>query len=56
MTGLVAAARYLTIVPIPGAAPGRANPFGGAAVWFPVVGLGVGAVLVGVERVTALLF
>jgi len=56
VTGLVVAARYLTIVPIPGAAPGRANPFGGAAVWFPVVGLGLGAVLVGVERVTALLF
>jgi len=56
VTGLVAAARYLTIVPIPGAAPGRANGFGGAAVWFPVVGLGLGAVLVGVDRVTALLF
>jgi adenosylcobinamide-GDP ribazoletransferase len=56
VTGLVAAARYLTIVPIPGAAPGRASAFGGAAVWFPVVGLGLGAVLVGVDRVTALLF
>ena len=56
MTGLVAAARYLTIVPIPGAAPGRADAFGGAAVWFPVVGLGLGAVLVGVDRVTMLLF
>jgi adenosylcobinamide-GDP ribazoletransferase len=56
VTGLVVAARYLTIVPIPGAAPGRASAFGGAAVWFPVVGLGLGAVLVGVERVTALLF
>ena len=56
MTGLLAAARYLTIIPIPGAAPGRANAFGGAAVWFPVIGLGLGAVLVGVDRVTALLF
>lgn len=56
MTGFVVAARYLTIVPIPGAAPGRANAFDGAAVWFPVVGLGLGAVLVGVERVTTLLF
>ena len=56
MTGLVAAARYLTIVPIPGAAPGRANGFGGAAGWFPVVGLGLGAVLAGVDRVTMLLF
>jgi adenosylcobinamide-GDP ribazoletransferase len=56
VTGLLAAARYLTIVPIPGAAPGRASAFGGAAVWFPVIGLGLGAVLVGVDRVTALLF
>ena len=56
MTGLLAAARYLTIVPIPGAAQGRADAFGGAAVWFPVIGLGLGAVLLGVDRVTALLF
>ena len=56
MTGLVAAARYLTIVPIPGAGPGRADSFGGAAVWFPVVGLGLGVVLVGVDRITGLIF
>jgi adenosylcobinamide-GDP ribazoletransferase len=56
VTGLVAAARYLTIVPIPGAGPGRANAFGGAAVWFPVVGLGLGVVLVGVDRITGLVF
>jgi adenosylcobinamide-GDP ribazoletransferase len=56
VTGLLAAARYLTIIPIPGAAPGRANAFGGAAVWFPVIGVGLGAILVGVDRVTALLF
>jgi adenosylcobinamide-GDP ribazoletransferase len=56
VTGLAAAARYLTIVPIPGRAPGRANAFDGAAGWFPVVGLGLGAVLVGVERATTLLF
>jgi adenosylcobinamide-GDP ribazoletransferase len=56
VTGLVAAARYLTIVPIPGAGPGRADSFGGAAVWFPVVGLGLGVVLVGVDRITGLIF
>jgi adenosylcobinamide-GDP ribazoletransferase len=56
VTGLLAAARYLTIVPIPGAAPGRANAFGSAAVWFPVIGVGLGAILVGVDRATALLF
>jgi adenosylcobinamide-GDP ribazoletransferase len=56
VTGLVAAARYLTIVPIPGAGPGRANAFGGTAVWFPVVGLGLGVVLAGVDRITGLIF
>jgi len=56
VTGLVAAARYLTIVPIPGARPGRANAFSGAAVWFPVVGLGLGVVLAGVDRITGLIF
>jgi adenosylcobinamide-GDP ribazoletransferase len=49
------AARYLTIVPIPGAAPSREGP-GAAAAWFPVVGLAIGALLVLVERVTSALF
>lgn len=56
MTGLVTAARYLTIVPIPGAAPARVDSLRGAVVWFPVIGLGLGAILVGVDRVTMLLF
>ncbi len=56
MTGLLVAARYLTIVPLPGVVPGRADSLGRAAVWFPVIGLGIGAVLVGAERVTAVLF
>ena len=56
MTGLVVAARYLTIVPLPGVVPGRADSLGRAAVWFPAIGLGIGAVLVGAERVTAVLF
>ncbi len=56
MTGLLVAARYLTIVPLPGAGPGRADSLGRAAVWFPAIGLGIGAVLVGAERVTAVLF
>ena len=56
MTGLVVAARYLTIVPLPGVVPGRADSLGRAAVWFPAIGLGLGAVLVGAERVTAVLF
>ena len=49
------AARYLTIVPIPGAAPSREGP-GAAAAWFPVVGFAIGALLVLVERVTTALF
>jgi adenosylcobinamide-GDP ribazoletransferase len=49
------AARYLTIVPIPGAAPSREGP-GAAAAWFPVVGLAIGALLVLVDRVTTALF
>ena len=56
MTGLLVAARYLTIVPLPGVVPGRADSLGRAAVWFPAIGLGIGAVLVGAERVTAVLF
>ena len=56
MTGLLVAARYLTIVPLPGVVPGRADSLGRAAVWFPAIGLGIGAVLFGAERVTAVLF
>lgn len=56
MTGLVVAARYLTIVPLPGKAPEGAGAIGRAAVWFPVIGLGMGAVLVGVERAATMLF
>jgi len=56
VTGLLVAARYLTIVPLPGVIPGGADSLGRAAVWFPVIGLGIGAVLVGAERVTAVLF
>ena len=49
------AARYLTIVPIPGAAPSREGP-GAAAAWFPVVGFAIGALLVLVDRLTTALF
>ena len=48
MTRLVNAARYLTILPIPGRATVPNGP-GAAAAWFPVVGLGVGALLVAVN-------
>ena len=56
----MAAARYLTIVPIPGghddAAERREDALGRAAPWFPVVGAGLGVVLVVTERVVSALF
>lgn len=55
--GLVLAVRYLTIVPLPGGPPHQGgSALGRAASWFPVVGLGIGGVLVVTERVTAALF
>ena len=56
MSGLIAAARYLTIVPLPGRPRDGGEELGAAASWFPVVGLGIGVVLVATERVTTLLF
>ena len=56
MTGLVLAVRYLTIVPLAGRPTHGVDALGRAAGWFPVVGLGLGLVLVGVERVTSVLF
>jgi adenosylcobinamide-GDP ribazoletransferase len=57
VSGLALATRYLTIAPIgrgprevDGAALGRAVP------WFPVVGLGIGAVLAGFDRLVDALF
>ncbi len=56
MTSLGLALRYLTIVPLPGRAPHGMEALGRAAPWFPVVGLGIGVVLVAVERATGVLF
>jgi adenosylcobinamide-GDP ribazoletransferase len=56
VTGLLLAARYLTIVPVPGRAAGGMEALGRAAPWFPVVGLALGLALVGVEQVTGLVF
>ena len=55
MSGLVAALRYLTIVQV-GAGRPHETPPGRAAPWFPVVGAGLGLILVTTERVTSLLF
>ena len=48
--------RYLTIVPVPGREAHGLAPLGRAAPWFPVVGLALGAALVGVERLTSAVF
>ncbi len=61
VTGLVAALRYLTIVPIPAAlgrshAPHALANFGQAASWFPVVGLGLGLFLALVQWTAAHVF
>jgi adenosylcobinamide-GDP ribazoletransferase len=50
------AARYLTIVPLPGPARLTPDALGRAAPWFPVIGLGIGAVLVATERATQVIF
>lgn len=54
MNGVVQAARYLTIVPVGGGDFGA--PTGRAVVWFPAIGLLIGAILVVVDRVTAWAF
>ena len=56
MTGLRVAARYLTIVPLPG--PTRLTPdaLGRSAPWFPVIGIGIGVILLVLDRVTQVVF
>jgi adenosylcobinamide-GDP ribazoletransferase len=56
VTGLVVAARYLTIVPLPGRARWNAEALGRSAPWFPVIGLGIGVVLVVTDRLTQVFF
>jgi adenosylcobinamide-GDP ribazoletransferase len=43
VTGLLVAARYLTIAPLPGGAADDPEAVGRAGPWFPVVGLAIGA-------------
>ena len=45
MSGLVRAARYLTILPVGRGAGGPPAGLGRAAMWFPVVGAGIGLLL-----------
>ncbi|HEU5320052.1 MAG TPA: adenosylcobinamide-GDP ribazoletransferase, partial [Methylomirabilota bacterium] len=56
MSSLLVAARYLTIVPLPGAGHATLPALGRAAPWFPVVGLALGAALAALDAVTARLF
>jgi adenosylcobinamide-GDP ribazoletransferase len=56
VSGLLVAARYLTIVPVPGPAHAPLEALGRSAAWFPVVGLGLGLLLVLVDRLTSWLF
>lgn len=55
MSDPVLAIRYLTILPVPG---GRdtGHGLGGAAAWFPVVGLALGLLLAGVDWTAARVF
>jgi adenosylcobinamide-GDP ribazoletransferase len=56
VSGLLVAARYLTIVPLPGRGHAPLEALGRSAAWFPVVGLGLGLLLVVVDRATGWLF
>ncbi|HEU4368272.1 MAG TPA: adenosylcobinamide-GDP ribazoletransferase [Methylomirabilota bacterium] len=56
MSGLVHAARYLTILPLPGRRHAPPDELGRAAPWFPVVGGGLGLALVAADLLAARLF
>lgn len=56
VSGFVAAARCLTIAPFPGRPHGGTEALGAAAPWFPIVGPGIGIVLVATDRITTMLF
>ncbi len=56
MSGLLLAARYLTIVPLPDPGPPSRGGLGRAAGWFPVVGAILGLLLVVADWLTTRLF
>ena len=57
MSRLAAAVRYLTIVPFPGSVAGTGlEDLGRSAVWFPVIGLALGAALALLDQLTSRLF
>ncbi|MFQ5828725.1 MAG: adenosylcobinamide-GDP ribazoletransferase [Candidatus Methylomirabilia bacterium] len=54
--GLITAVRFLTIVPVPGRGLDGPDALGRAAVWFPLVGLGLGSALVAADWLFLKLF
>lgn len=56
MSGLAAAARYLTIVPVPGGGASPIQALGGSVGWFPVVGALLGVVVAAGDRVASAVF
>ena len=56
LQGLVTAVRFLTIVPVPGRAAREIGALGRSAGWFPLVGLGIGALLAAADRLLAFIF
>ena len=56
MRSLGLALRYLTIVPIPAGAHVEPAALGRAAAWFPLIGLALGLVVAGGERVIGMIF
>lgn len=56
LASLILAARFLTVLPIPGNEGQGRIALGRAAWWFPVVGLLLGATLAGTDRLLSLAF
>jgi adenosylcobinamide-GDP ribazoletransferase len=56
LSSLGLAVRYLTILPLPGRRHAGVGDLGAAAAWFPVVGLGIGVILVAVGWLTSRVF
>jgi adenosylcobinamide-GDP ribazoletransferase len=56
VSSLRLAVRYLTILPLPGRRHDGVGDLGRAAAWFPVVGLGIGAILVALEWLASRIF
>ena len=56
MASLGHALRYLTIAPIPAGAHVEPTTLGRAAAWFPLIGLALGLVVAGGERVIGIVF